>query len=159
MASRIPHFRKGAPSKHGAGGTENVQAEHFFMGSGGGGVVGFKGMTTKTSKKESSRITEEEEKPKSKKRGVAGRTGIVKGKKKKVRSFAPVKGILEIQGYYKNTMSQKKYGAKVGERPLSTKELEKLEGKERKKKRKKKRQIARRENTRSSSIVDATVRR
>ena len=82
-----------------------------------------------------------------------------KWEKKKVRSFAPVKGILENQGYYKNTMSQKKYGAKVGERPLSTKELEKLEGKERKKKRKKKRQIARRENTRSSSIVDATVRR
>tara|TARA_R100000687_G_scaffold36672_1_gene29941 strand:+ start:369 stop:671 length:303 start_codon:yes stop_codon:yes gene_type:complete len=100
MASRIPHFKKGAPSKHGAGGTEGVQAEHFFMGSGGGGAVGFKGMTTKTSKKESSRITEEE-KPKSKKRVVAGRTGIVKGKKKKVRSFKPKKkGLLQMQGYY-----------------------------------------------------------
>jgi len=101
MASRIPYFKKGAPSKHGAGGTEGVQAEHFFMGSGGGGAVGFKGMTTKTSKKESSRITEEEEKPKSKKRGIAGRTGIVKGKKKKVRSFKPKKkGLLQMQGYY-----------------------------------------------------------
>ena len=128
MASRIPHFKKGAPSKHGAGGTENVQAEHFFMGSGGGGAVGFKGMTTKTSKKESSRITEEE-KPKSKGGKMAGRTGIVKRKKKRpsIKEAArmearfgagvdemqkslgsaikgkkrkkPVKGILEGQGY------------------------------------------------------------